>query len=66
MKHQSNLIPIAAFILVSAASAHADLVIYDVTDRAASTLNALGIDFIIGCVILAGGVVAAVYVSKKK
>ena len=66
MKHQSKLIPITALVLASTAFARADLVIYDMGSTAANTVNALGKDFIIGCSILAGGAVAAVFVSKKK
>lgn len=64
MKHQSKLILITALIMASTAFAHADLVIYDLNNTAANTLTTLGTDFIIGCAILAGGVVAAVYVSS--
>jgi hypothetical protein len=66
MKHQSKLIPIAALILASTAFARADLIIHDMGSTAANTLATLGTDFIIGCAIVAAGVVAAVIISKKK
>ena len=66
MKHQSKLIPIAALILASTVFARANLITYDLSSYAANTLAALGTDFIIGCGILAAGVVAAVFISKKK
>jgi len=66
MKYKSKLIPIALLILVSTSFVRADLVIHDMGSTAANTLTTLGTDFIIGCAILAAGVVAAVFISKKK
>ena len=66
MKLKSTLIPIALLILASTAFVRADVFIHDMGSTAANTLTTLGIDFIIGCAILAAGVVAAVFISKKK
>jgi hypothetical protein len=65
MKHKSTLIPIAALFLASTAFSRADLIVHDMGSTAANTLTTLGTDFIIGCAILAGGVVVAVFISKK-
>jgi hypothetical protein len=67
MKRQSKLIPVAAFFLASTAFVRADQVImHEMGGQAANTLTTLGTDFTICCGILAAGVVAAVFVSKKK
>ena len=61
-----KLIPMAALFLASTAFVRADLVVHEMGSTAANTLTTIGTDFIIGCAILAAGVVAAVFISKKK
>ena len=67
MSHQSKQFLITAALIVASASiARADFVIHDLGSTAANTLTALGTDFVVGCAILAAGIVAAVFISKKK
>ena len=66
MKHKSKPLLITSLILASVSFARADIVIHDLGSTAANTLTALGTDFIIGCAILAAGVVSVVFISKKK
>lgn len=44
----------------------ADIVVYDLGDRTQETLRTLGMDFVLGCTILAAGVIAATVLFKKK
>ena len=57
---------IGALAIASTSVARADLIIYDMSGSVQSTLRALGTDFVIGCAVLAAGIVAAVIISKKK
>ena len=56
----------AAKIPLSISTAHADLVAYHLTAEASRTLESLGKKFIIGCTVLALGIGAAAFISRKK
>ncbi len=69
MNHPSKrYLIIAAVLLASASFARADTMYYtyDVSGSASLTLQALGRDFIIGCVALAVGRIVAAVISRKK
>ena len=57
----------AALVLASVSITRAaDIVVYDLGDRAHETLRTLGMDFVLGCTILAAGVIGATILYKKK
>jgi hypothetical protein len=69
MNHQTKRhLIIATLTIASASFARADNMYYtyDLTGSASLTLQALGRDFIIGCVALAAGLVVAAFIFKKK
>jgi hypothetical protein len=68
MNHRVKHILIAAIVLVTASIAHADLITYtyDMSSTTANTLESLGRKFVIGCTVLALGIVAATVISRKK
>ncbi|MES2465821.1 MAG: hypothetical protein V4675_00855 [Verrucomicrobiota bacterium] len=56
-----------ALVLASASVTRAaDMVVYDLGDRAHGTLRSLGTDFVLGCTILAAGVIGATVLFKRK
>jgi len=56
----------AVVAVLSTTVTHADIVIHDIGNTAANTLVKLGSQFVFGCAILAFGIVAAVFISKRK
>lgn len=61
---KSSLILAASLAATSMASA--DLMVYEFGARTAQTLDSLGTKFVVGCVVLALGMVAAAALCKKK
>lgn len=57
---------ILSILLASASLAYADLIVYDLGSAAARTLKGLGTNFVIGCVVLALGMVVAALICKRK
>ena len=64
MNHQAKRSLIAALVFASASFARADLVTFD--SSVVTTLHTLGTDFIIGCTVLAVGIIVAGVISRKK
>jgi hypothetical protein len=64
MNHQAKRSLIAALIFASVSFARADIVTFD--SSVVTTLQTLGTDFIIGCTVLAVGIIVAVVISRKK
>ena len=57
---------IAALLLSTTSFAHADLIVYELGSTASKTLSGLGTSFVLGCAILAVGLVASSFIAKKK
>jgi hypothetical protein len=55
-----------ALLLLFAAAAHGDVIIYDFTQRVVDTLGSLGTKFIFGCVVIASAIVLAAFIKRKK
>ena len=75
MNHHTKRPLIAALIFAVESFAHADIntSVYELGGGAmqsvqsvSTALQAVGTDFIIGCTVLAVGIVAGVFISKKK
>ena len=66
MNYKSKHLLSAAFILVSAWTARADMVTYHVSPETSNTLENLGTKFLAGCTVLALGIVLAAFVSRRK
>ena len=57
----------AAVVLASVSVTRAaDIVVYDLGDRTQETLRTLGMDFVLGCTVLAAGMIGASILFKKK
>ena len=57
----------AAVVLASVSVTRAaDIVVYDLGDRTQETLRTLGMDFVLGCTVLAAGMIGATILFKKK
>lgn len=65
MNHRVTRFLSGALILATAPAAHAELVTYDITQNTASTLESLGTKFVIGCTVLALGIAAAAFFSRR-
>ena len=57
---------IAGFLALSGPAARADLVTYNITEVTSQTLRSLGTSFVVGCSVLALGLVIAAVIWKKK
>ena len=66
MQTRSKRIVIAALMLASACGARAEIVVHELGSTAANTLHSLSRNVLIGCIVLAIGIVAAAFISKKK
>ena len=66
MTYRFRHLLMAALIALSVATVRADLVTYHITAETSRTLESLGTKFITGCVVLALGIVAAAFISRKK
>ena len=67
MRYELKRFLIAGVVaVVSTAIARAEIIIHDIGSTAANTLTKLGSQFVLGCAILAVGIVAAVFISKRK
>ena len=51
--------------MATAQRARADSMIHDLGNNAAMTLRALGTDFVLGCTVLALGLVIAVFLHRQ-
>ncbi|MGJ8651299.1 MAG: hypothetical protein ACSHX4_13145 [Opitutaceae bacterium] len=57
---------IAALLLSTTSFAHADLIVYELGSTASKTLSGLGTSFVVGCSVVAVGLVVAAFLAKKK
>ena len=57
---------IAAFVTLSGSVARADMITYNFTEVTSQTLRSLGTSFVVGCAVLALGIVIAAVISRKK
>ena len=59
---------LAAAVMLASVSVTraADIVVYDLGDRTQETLRTLGMDFVLGCTVLAAGMIGATILFKKK
>jgi hypothetical protein len=64
--HFKNVLLASILLLGSTSIARAELVVYDLGNSAARTLQGLGTAFIMGCTVLAIGAIVAAFVSRKK
>lgn len=59
--------PFLAAILMSTTSlAHADLIVYELGSTASRTLSDLGNSFVVGCIVVAVGLIISAVIAKKK
>ena len=68
MKNRTHPLLNVTFLLlsISAARAEVNTTTYHLTDTTAQTLRSLGNSFVLGCTLLAIGLVAAAVVLKRK
>jgi hypothetical protein len=66
MQHHFKRITIALLILASTCCVRAEIVVHELGSTAANTLHSLSRNVLIGCIVLAIGIVAAAFISKKK
>jgi hypothetical protein len=66
MSHKIKQSLIAAVIFFSVAAARADVFTFHVTSETSATLESLGTKFVIGCVVLALGIIGAAVILRKK
>lgn len=55
-----------AMIPISIGTAHADIVAYHLTAETSRTVESLGTKFIIGCTVLAVGIMAAAFIARPR
>jgi len=66
MSHRFKHLLTAAFITHFGSVARADMVTYNFTEVTSQTLRSLGTSFVVGCALLALGIVIAAVISRKK
>jgi len=66
MSHRFKQLLIAAFIALFGSVARADMITYNLTEVTSQALRSLGTSFVVGCALLALGIVIAAVISRKK
>ena len=66
MNHRFKYLLTAAFIALLSSAARAEMTTFNLTDVTSQTVRGLGTSFVIGCGLLALGLVLAAFISKKK
>jgi hypothetical protein len=66
MSHRFKHLLTAAFVTFFGSVARADMNTYNLTEGASQTLRSLGTSFVVGCALLALGIVIAAVISRKK
>ena len=64
MRYRFNSLLTIALLLVS--TAHAEMITHQLANETSETLESLGRKFIIGCAVLALGMIGSAFVSRKK
>lgn len=57
---------LASAVVLACRTAWSDIVVHDISDRAASALRSLGTSFIVGCLIIAVGAVVVAAMCKAR
>ncbi|MGJ8654787.1 MAG: hypothetical protein ACSHX8_16120 [Opitutaceae bacterium] len=57
---------IAALLLSTTTLVHADIIVYELGSTAYKALSGLGTSFVIGCTVVAVGMVVSAIFTKKK
>jgi len=66
MSHRFKHVLTAASITFFGSVARADMITYNFTEVTSQTLRSLGTSFVVGCALLALGIVIAAVISRKK